>query len=508
MRKCRTFYFVKILSVLAIFTILPSCLDRKKANNSNSELRFGFTTEPSTFDPLNPKGTADGRSILFNVFEGLVKPDTSGRMQPCIAESWTIEQDASIYNFKIREGVLFHDGSLLNSGDVKFSLDTAIAAGYTGLDIIQNVEITGEFLISVMLKTPDPDFLPFLSYAIIKAGNNDREKNIIGTGPFFIESYKPEQNLVLRKFERYWQRFLDDPKDIPHLDKVTIIFFANNDSQMIALRGGSIDGASLTGTMAAQLEHRYFDVFHSYSAAVQLFALNNNRYPFDDTRVRLAMNYGIDVQGIIDTAFFGAGVPSGSPVIPGLIDYYNASLGYPYEPDTARSLLDEAGFSEGGRKLSIEITVPSNYTMHVDTAQVIASQLDKIGVDTSIKLVDWATWLNDVYLNRQFMSTVISLDSPDVSPRSFLSRYHSQNSSNFINFKNSNFDRVFDSCFTETDYRKRISLYREVQRIITANAASVYIQDIFYFKVFRAGAFKGVLNYPLYVIDFASIYGT
>jgi peptide/nickel transport system substrate-binding protein len=183
-------------------------------------------------------------------------------------------------------------------------------------------------------------------------------------------------------------------------------------------------------------------------------------------------------------------------------------LEYPYEPDTARSLLAEAGFSENGRKLIVEITVPSNYTMHIDTAQVIASQLEKIGVETSIKLVDWAAWLNDVYFSRQYMSTIISLDSPDVSPRGFLSRYHSQNNGNFINFKNAGFDEVYDSCLTETDYRNRISLYREAQRIITSNAASVFIQDIFYFKVFRAGAFKGVLNYPLYVIDFASIYGT
>ena len=76
-----------------------------------------------------------------------------------------------------------------------------------------------------------------------------------------------------------------------------------------------------------------------------------------------------------------------------------------------------------------------------------------------------------------------------------------------IYFRNENFDRVYDLCLTETDQRRRNSLYREAQRIITGNAASVYIQDIFYFKVFKSGSFGGVLNYPLYVIDFASIYG-
>ena len=259
--------------------------------------------------------------------------------------------------------------------------------------------------------------------------------------------------------------------------------------------------------MAAQLDHRQFDILHSYSAAVQLLALNNDRLPLNDIRVRQALNYGIDVQGLISSAFFGAGNPSGSPIIPGLTDYYESSLTYEYNPDKARSLLAEAGFTEQALGLSIEITVPSNYTMHVDTAQVIASQLKNIGVETTIKLVDWATWLSDVYINRHYMTTIISLDSPVVSPRSFLSRYHSQDGSNFINFRNAEFDRVYETCLTETDQRRRIGLYREAQRVITANAASVFIQDIFYFKVFRSGAFAGVLNYPLYVIDFASIYG-
>jgi len=506
MTKNKIYSVVLLLS--AVSALFTACSRGKNADGAAAELRYGFTSEPITLDPLNPSGTADGRSILFNVFEGLVKPDPDGRMQPCIAESWTIEQNALVYNFKLREGVRFHDGSVLTADDVKFSLDTAVSAGFSGLDRIQNVEITGGNQIKITLKTPDPEFLPYLSQAVVKAGNNERDKNINGTGPFFVESYNTQQNLVLKKFDNYWGRSSGGADGIPRLDKVTIVFFANNDSQLLALRGGGIDGASLTGPMAAQLDHLNFDFFHSYSAAVQLLALNNARAPLDDIRVRLALNYGIDVNGIIDSAFFGSGIPSGSPLIPGLTDYYDPSLSYQYNPGTARDLLKEAGFSENGKKLSLEITVPSNYTMHVDTAQVIASQLEKIGVQTSIKLVDWATWLNDVYINRQYEATIISLDSPNVSPRSFLSRYQSQSGSNFINFKSADFDRVYASLVTETDHEKRTALYKEAQRAITSNAASVYIQDIFYFKVFRAGAFGGVLNYPLYVVDFASIYRT
>jgi peptide/nickel transport system substrate-binding protein len=275
---------------------------------------------------------------------------------------------------------------------------------------------------------------------------------------------------------------------------------------MIALRSGNIDGASLVGSFASQLDHRKFDIIDNYSAAVHLLALNNAAAPLDDIRVRKAINYGIDVQGIIDGAFFGNGYPSGSPIIPGLYDYYDASLSYPYDPNTARSLLAETGF-DNIRKLTLDITVPSEYTMHVDTAQVIVSQLEKIGITASVKLVDWNTWLSDVYRGRNFQATVISLDSQIVSARNFLARYRSDNSGNFINFSNADFDRVYDAILTETDEVKRKHLYLEAQRIITSNAASVSLQDILSSKVFRAGAYDGVKNYPLLVVDFSTIYG-
>ncbi|WP_461257635.1 ABC transporter substrate-binding protein, partial [Treponema sp. R80B11-R83G3] len=132
-----------------------------------------------------------------------------------------------------------------------------------------------------------------------------------------------------------------------------------------------------------------------------------NLPPFDDVRVRRAINYAVDVQGIIDGAFFGLGEPSGSPVIPGLSIYYQKQLEYPVDIEQARSLLVQAGYSEE-RRLAFEITVPSNYTMHVDTAQVIVNQLSKVGIDVSIKLVDWATWLSEVYHNRKYQATIIS----------------------------------------------------------------------------------------------------
>jgi peptide/nickel transport system substrate-binding protein len=497
--KNKILLFAVLMAVLVLHT---SCSGKKAATQSTASLRFGYNSEPATFDPLSSSNTADGRSLLFNVFEGLVKPDIDGNLCPCITESVAIEESGRVYNFHLREKIRFHDGSSLTSADVKFSLDTAKEAGFIGFDAVEKIETDGDYSLKVILLRPDPEFLPYLTVGIVKANSTDRDKKAIGTGPYLIESYAVQRELVLKKFTDYWK------DNTPILEKITIVFFADSDAMIRGLYAGSIDGVGLPGSQTQQLSPEQFDIIPGYTAMVHLLALNNAASPLNDIRVRQAINYGIDIQGIIDTAFYGKGEPSGSPLIPGLTAYYEKSLKnpYPVDPEKARSLLKEAGYGEGGKKLSLEITVPSIYTMHVDTAQVIADQLAKIGIDVSIKLVEWAAWLSDVYFGRKYQATIISLDSPVVSPRSFLSRYRSGDNSNFINYSSAAFDRVFDAILVETSEDKRVALYKEAQRIISDDAASVYIQDILGFRALRAGAYGGVLNYPLYVVDFAALY--
>lgn len=463
------------------------------------EIRFGFITEPATLDPLNPSNTADGRSILFNIFEGLVKSDSDGTMGLAAAEDYAVEQDGLVYTFTLRKGLLFHTGSAVRPQDVVFSLNTAIQVGYPGLEQIEKVETHGERDIRITLKTPDVEFLPYLSVGIVPADNVDRQKNPVGTGPFQIASYIPQQSLVMEKNPYYWQ------EDLPYLDRVTIVFLADADAQLFALQGGNIDAANVTGTIVEQLDPARFDITSEYSNSVQMLALNNGVKPLDDIRVRQAVNYGLDVPKIIETAFYGRGDPYGTPVIPGLTKYFDAGLRNPYpaDPQKAQRLLAEAGYPKG---FPLEITVASNYTMHVNTAEVIVNHLAGIGIRATIKLVDWTTWLSEVYRERKYQATVISVDGVTVSPRSFLYRYVSDSDANFVNFNSPDFDQIYGTAVKESDTDKRIALYKEAQQSISDGAASVYIQDIYSFTVFAKGRYGGKLNYPLYVIDFSTIY--
>ncbi|MDR0400017.1 MAG: ABC transporter substrate-binding protein [Treponema sp.] len=485
--------------IFILIILASSCLSaRGRAERGPLELRYGITSEPATLDPLDPSNTADGRSILFNVFEGLVRVEPGGDLLPAAASAYSVEQGGLVYRFTLRQGLEFHNGEKVTAGDVKFTLDQAIAAQYLGFSQIEKVETPDSSTIVVTLKAPDPEFLPYLTIGVVPAANGDREKNPVGTGPFIIESYSTQQSLVLRKNPRYWR------PGFPRLERVTVVFIADSEALLLSLRGGNIDAAGITGSLVDQLDPEDFDIFSGYSNSVQLLALNNEVKPLDDLRVRQALNYAVDLREIIDSAFSGRGEPSGSPLIPGLSKYYNAGLADPYPCDLgrARALLREAGYGEG---FPLEITVPSNYTMHVDTAQVIVNQLGRAGIKASIRLVDWASWLSGVYRGRDYQATIISLDAANSSPRMFLSRYFSAGGSNFINFKNPGYDRVYQASLAEADEGGRIALYREAQQIISDNAASVFIQDIYSFRAFPRGRYTGILNYPLYVTDFAAI---
>lgn len=457
---------------------------------------FGLQTQPTHFDPYLAN-SADARSILFNVFEGLVKPDPDGNLNPAIAEDYKISDDAKTYTFTLRKGVKFHNGKEVAAEDVKYSLDTA--GGLSGgkvlvasLANLESVKIEDASTVSIHLKQSDYDFLPYLTVAIVPKGYADQDTHPIGTGPYKFTSFAPQQSLVLEKNPDYWQ------EGLPHLDKVTFKLESDSNALLMDLKGGSVDGASIAENVASQVGDG-FQIIQSNSNAVQLLALNNKSKPFDNVLVRQAVSYAVNPDEIIQTVESGKGVRCGTPVIPGLKKYCDTSLTHAYDTDTekAKQLLQKAGYPDG---FSFTIMVPSNYTVHVDTAQVIVSQLQKVGISAKIKQVDFAAWLSQVYTNREYEATIISVDGSTLSPRSYLQRYISGNVKNFVNYSSSEFDQVYQKAENEADEATRVELYKQAQQILSKDAASVYIQDISNLNALKTGV-EGFTPYPLYVFD-------
>jgi peptide/nickel transport system substrate-binding protein len=468
---------------------------------SGGELRWGLSTELDSLDPYVAVGGDTKGIVIFNLFEGLVKPDTSGNLNPAVAESYEILQDGKVYEFKLRNGVKFHNGNEVTPQDVRYSFARALEskADLEGFDNVESVNVTDDGLITITLIEANTEFLTSLTNAIIPDGYTDQASKPIGTGPFAFESYTPQQELILVKHKDYWQ------PGLPQLDKVTIVYEADTNALLLSLQSGNVDGAGIAASDARVLDLNDFNVIERNSNAVQQLALNNDYGPLQDERVRQALNYAVDADEIIASAFDGYGTKVGSPIIPGLSKYYNAALAnaYPTDVEKARQLLAEAGYPDG---FDLEITVPSNYVVHVNTAQVIVNQLARAGINATIKQIDWPTWLSEVYDGRQYQATVISVGGASLSPKNELARYLSDAGHNFYNYTSPAFDTKYAAASTALDDAERVALYKEAQQIISDEAGNVYIQDITGLSALRKG-FDGLESYPIYAVtDFSKIY--
>lgn len=497
--NCRKKPLVQVMIPVLIIALFGIMGCNRTNTNAGGNFTFGITTQPDHLDPYLATA-AETREILFNVFEGLMKPNKDGDMIPAVAESYQISDDSLTYTFRIRKGIKFHNGKAVTSADVKYSLERAMSLSVIGFDNVKSIEAVDDSIIKIHLKTPDSDFLPYLGVAIVQKDYADEDIHPIGTGPFAFESYTPQQSLVLKKNEYYWQN------DLPHFNKVFFKIVPNTNALLLELQAGSIDGATVYNdqTLANQLDSNSFNIEQSNSNSVQQLSLNNAVKPFDNIKVRQALSYAVDPDEIIETVVYGKGVRVGTPVIPGLKRYCDLSLNFAYKKDLdkAKQLLTEAGYPKG---FSFTITVPSNYQVHVDTAQVIVNQLKNIGVTASIKQVDWATWLSNVYMERQYEATIISVDGVNVSPRSYLERYVSTSAKNFINYKSPEYDAIYQRAVKESDPSKRVELYKKAQQILSKDAASVFIQDISALTALKKNI-SGFTPYPLYVFDASTLY--
>lgn len=465
----------------------------------------GVTQDLDSLDPH--KAVAAGtKEILFNVFEGLVKPDESGNLVPAVASDYTISDDADRYTFTLRDGIRFHNGALVTVDDVIYSIKRCAGLlDSTESDVerepalsnISDVKAVDGKTIEILLKKGDLELIGFLTCAIIPENYDGQSRSPVGTGPFRFVSYSPLNSFVIEKNEEYWD------SERPYLDQVTFKIESNADSAFLELKNGTIDiFPYLTQDQADQLADSH-TIAEGNMNLVQGLFLNNAEVPFDIPDVRKAVNYAIDKQGILDMVSGGKGHIIGSNMFPGFTKYYDGSLEnfYGFDPEKAKELLKGAGYGGG---LEFTITVPSNYAFHVDTAQVIVEQLKAVGINARIQKIEWSQWLKDVYTDRNYQATVIGLDAK-LAPRNLLDRYDSAAANNFVNYKNDRFDGVLARAVESVDEQDKIQQYHEAQKLLTEDAASVFIQDPV-LMVAVSKRLDGYRFYPVYVQDMASVY--
>ena len=497
---------IRIIALALCVAIVPSvALTACSGDKADASSKIVVGIPQDLEDSLDPhEAVAAGtKEILFNIYEGLLKPDETGNLIPAVAKEYSVSDDGLTYSFVLRDGVKFHNGNDVTAEDVKYSIEKS--AGLDGhqsliaaFSNIKEVNIRDQKTIDIVLGEPDIDFPAYianLNAAIIPKDNAKPDVEPVGTGPYMYVSRSPQENMILKKFDGYW----GTPANI---ENVTLKVIPNADSIVMNLNGGSVDMfARLTATQTLQLSDK-FNILDGEMNLVQALYLNHAVEPFDNVDVCRALCYAIDVDEILKLTSDGKGFPVGSSMFPAFSKYYVDLTGtYTTDPEKAKELLASAGYPDG---FSFSITVPSNYQPHIETAQVVAEQLKKIGVKADIKLVEWNSWLSDVYSGRQFESTLIGVDASSLTAGAMLDRFRSDAANNFTNYSNSEYDSLYEKVYTSSSEEERIQIYKDLQKNLADNAANVYIQDMAEF-VALSDKYEGYVFYPLYVQDLARI---
>ena len=508
----------KLLLVLLMFSVLTALCACKGGTDkedtpgdissgtpaNGGEIVVGITQDLDSLDP-HIAVAAGTDEVLFNVFEGLVKPDKDGNFVEAVAESYVIAEDAMTYTFTLRENVKFHNGDVVTVDDVVYSLkrcaglldvqDPNVLVDSALSRSIKEIVVKDARTVELKLNAANTELLPYLTCAIIPCDYDKQATNPVGTGPFKFVSYAPLESFIVEKNPDYYGT-------LPYLDKVTFKIYASSDAAFLELMAGKVHVFPyLTEEQATQLSQKYSIEVGTMNLVQALF-LNNGVAPFDDVRVRQAFSHAVNRQEILDMLSGGRGTLINSGMTPGLASYYNNDVaGYAYDVEKAKQLLADAGYANG---LEITITVPSNYQYHMDTAQVIVEQLKKVGVTAKIEAVEWATWLADVYKGRDYQATVVGLDF-NLAPSDVVKRYQSTASNNFVNYVNETYDTTFAKALAAVNEQEKQAAYKDLQKLLFEDAASVYIQDPALLTAVSK-ELGGYTFYPVYVQDMSLVY--
>lgn len=443
----------------------PTVSAEKRTN-----ITLGITLEPPHLDPTAGAAAAIDEIVYANVFEGLTRINESGQVKAGLAERWVIEDDGLTYRFILHKDVTFHDGATLESSDVKFSLERAMAEDSVNAQkglftAIQSIETPDARTVIIRLKRKEGLFLWNLGWGdavIVDPASAETNKTApVGTGPFKLESWIRGSEIRLAENPNYW-----GPK--PALKRASFKIIKDPAAQVAALLAGDIDAVpniNAPETVAQFQADERFAVDIGTTEGETILAINHRRAPWNDVRVRQAIQHAIDRDAIINGAMFGFGTPIGSHFAPHSPAYVDLTENSAYDLEKAKALLAEAGVAPGTKAL-IKLPPP---TYARRGGEIIAAQLAKVGVELEIVPVEWGQWLAEVFkAPYDFDFTIVSHTEPlDIGIYARDEYY--------FGYDNPNFKALISKIEETSGSAQRYALYREAQQILSDEAVNGFL---------------------------------
>ncbi|MFV2101009.1 ABC transporter substrate-binding protein [Micromonospora sp. LOL_024] len=429
-------------------------------------------------DQLDPHKTSAYYSfqVLENVYDTLVEPDANLEMKPALATEWTTSDDQLTWTFTLREGVKFSDGSPLTAEDVVYSynriIDEKLNTAYK-FGTVASVAAPDPSTVVVTLDAPTPNLLAnlggFKGVAIVQKSNVESGEvttKPVGSGPFAIGGYTSGDSIKLVRNDNYWG-------EKPKLDGVTFTFVSDPTVALQNLRGGEVQWTDNLPPqqVAALLDGDDPTVRSVPSTDYWYLALNQARKPYDDVNVRRAVAFALDREAITKAAKFGLATVN-QAAIPQNSAFHYEYAPYSHDVNQARQLLDQAGVSG----LTMDLMVTNEYPETVTAAQVIASQLEGVGITVEIRTLDFAQWLDQQSAGNfdSFMLGWLGNIDPD---EFYYAQHHSGGTFNFHKYNNPAVDRLLDQARTEVDQTARKQQYDQVAKQIVDDASYIYLYN-------------------------------
>lgn len=501
MRKGK--FIIAMALALALTTgavmILGGCGKKEEAKEEIQEggtFNYCLISDPVSLDPAQLQ-ESQGIEVGKQIFDGLMDNDPKTmELVPSMAESYEVNEDATVFTFKLKKGIKFHNGRECKAEDFVYSwnrvCDPATASevsyhmspikGYKEFNedktatSLEGVKALDDYTLEVTLAYPYADFVyhtahpvfsPIPKEVVDQYGSENFSEHPVGTGPFKFVSWTHEQQIVVEKNADYYG------ENKPHLDKVVFKIYQDEETAYQDFKAGSLDDAQIPQGQFEAAATEYGDrAIFKPMLGIYYYGFNMNTAPWKDSKaLRQAFNYAVDRETLCNVVMEGQRVPATGIVPPGIPGYQAGAMEYTYDPEKAKELLKEAGFPEGQGLPALTLGYNTGVG-HDVIAQFIQGNLKDVGVNFGIEGYEWGTYLDLIQGEQITFFRLGWLADYPIMDNFLYPLFYSENAGvdNMSQYKNAEVDKLLLEARRTPDEDARLALYRDAEKLILEDA--------------------------------------